>query len=100
YFHYVYFNVARIIYLQADNVFPTVILIPSIVAGKLTLGLMSQITNVFSQVQSSFQYLVNSWTTIIELLSIYKRLRAFEATIHDEPLPSTDRGDLETVPSA
>ncbi|MBQ0709487.1 MULTISPECIES: peptide antibiotic transporter SbmA [unclassified Ochrobactrum] len=100
YFHYVYFNVARIIYLQADNVFPTVILIPSIVAGKLTLGLMSQITNVFSQVQGSFQYLVNSWTTIIELLSIYKRLRAFEATIRDEPLPSLDRENLETAPSA
>ncbi len=73
---------------------------PSIVAGKLTLGLMNQIINVFSQVQESFQYLVKSWTTIIELLSIYKRLRAFEATIHDEPLPSADRGNLETVPSA
>ncbi|MEL4070490.1 peptide antibiotic transporter SbmA [Ochrobactrum sp. GPK 3] len=96
YFHYVYFNVARILYLQADNIFPTVILIPSIVAGKLTLGLMSQISNVFSQVQGSFQYLVNSWTTIIELLSIYKRLRAFEATIHGEPLPSLDRENLET----
>ncbi|MBA8837429.1 peptide/bleomycin uptake transporter [Ochrobactrum sp. RH2CCR150] len=96
YFHYVYFNVARILYLQADNVFPTIILIPSIVAGKLTLGLMNQISNVFSQVQGSFQYLVNSWTTIIELLSIYKRLRAFEATIHGEPLPSLDRENLET----
>ncbi|MDH7784713.1 peptide/bleomycin uptake transporter [Ochrobactrum sp. 19YEA23] len=99
YFHYVYFNVARILYLQADNVFPTIILIPSIVAGKLTLGLMNQISNVFSQVQGSFQYLVNSWTTIIELLSIYKRLRAFEATIHGEPLPSLDRENLETPQS-
>jgi peptide/bleomycin uptake transporter len=99
YFHYVYFNVARILYIQADNVFPTVILIPSIVAGKLTLGLMNQISNVFSQVQGSFQYLVNSWTTIIELLSIYKRLRAFEATIHGEPLPSLDRENLETPQS-
>lgn len=96
YFHYVYFNVARIFYLQADNIFPTLILVPSIVAGKLTLGLMNQILNVFDQVRSSFQYLVNSWTTIIELLSIYKRLRAFEATIHGEPLPSLDRENLET----
>lgn len=99
YFHYVYFNVARIFYIQADNIFPTLILIPSIVAGKLTLGLMNQITNVFSQVQGSFQYLVNSWTTIIELLSIYKRLRAFEAVIHDEPLPSLDQVNLKTTPS-
>ena len=97
YFHYVYFNVARIFYIQADNIFPTLILIPSIVAGKLTLGLMNQITNVFSQVQGSFQYLVNSWTTIIELLSIYKRLRAFEAAIRDEPLPSFDQVNLQTT---
>ena len=60
-------------------------------AGKLTLGLMTQITNVFDQVRSSFQYLVNSWTTIVELLSIYKRLRTFEAALDDQPLPSIDR---------
>nr|WP_275982463.1 peptide antibiotic transporter SbmA [Ochrobactrum sp. BTU2] len=100
YFHYVYFNVARIFYIQADNIFPTLILVPSIVAGKLTLGLMNQITNVFSQVQGSFQYLVNSWTTIIELLSIYKRLRAFEAVIRGEPLPSLDQANLDATPSA
>jgi len=81
YFHYVYFNIARIFYLQADNIFPLIILVPSIVAGKLTLGLFSQITNAFDQVRNSFQYLVNSWTTVIELMSIYKRLRAFEQTL-------------------
>ena len=90
---------ARIFYLQADNIFPLIILIPSVVAGKLTLGLMSQISNVFDQVRGSFQYLVNSWTTIIELLSIYKRLRAFEATIDGDPLPAIDRENLETVPT-
>lgn len=94
YFHYVYFNVARIFYLQADNIFPLLLLIPSIVAGKLTLGLMSQISNVFDQVRSSFQYLVNSWTTIIELLSIYKRLRGFEAAIDGDPLPVLDQKNL------
>jgi len=91
YFHYMYFNVARIFYLQADNLFSLFVLVPSIIAGKLTLGLLTQITNVFDQVRSSFQYLVNSWTTIVELLSIYKRLRAFEAVLNQEPLPSLDR---------
>lgn len=91
YFHYMYFNLARLFYLQADNIFSLIVLIPSMVAGKLTLGLMTQIGNVFDQVRGSFQYLVNSWTTIIELLSIYKRLRAFESVIYDKPLPSIDR---------
>jgi peptide/bleomycin uptake transporter len=42
-------------------------------------------------VRGSFQYLVNSWTTIVDLLSIYKRLRSFEAAIYDEPLPAIDQ---------
>ncbi|EJN03058.1 peptide antibiotic transporter SbmA [Phyllobacterium sp. YR531] len=95
YFHYLYFNVARIFYLQADNIVFTLILIPSIAAGKLSLGLMTQIQNVFGQVSGSFQYLVNSWTVIVELISIYKRLRAFEAVIYDEPLPAIDQRYLE-----
>ena len=91
YFHYMYFNVARIFYLQLDNVFGYVVLAPSIVAGAITLGLMNQILNALGQVRNSFQYLVNSWTTVVELLSIYKRLRAFEATIHGGDLPGIDR---------
>jgi peptide/bleomycin uptake transporter len=96
YFHYMYFNVARIFYLQIDNVFGYVILAPAIIAGAITLGLMNQILNALGQVRNSFQYLVNSWTTVVELLSIYKRLRAFEATIHGEDLPSIDQEFLAT----
>lgn len=81
YFHYMYFNIGRIIYIQVDNIFPYLVLAPTIVAGKITLGLLNQILNAFDQVRSSFQYLVNSWTTIVELLSVYKRLRSFETTI-------------------
>ncbi|HEU5019032.1 MAG TPA: peptide antibiotic transporter SbmA [Pseudolabrys sp.] len=94
YLHYMYFNIARIAYLQADVIFPMIILGPTIVAGVITLGVMNQILNAFEQVRSSFQYLVNSWTTIVELLSIYKRLRSFEATIYGEPLPDFDKRDL------
>jgi peptide/bleomycin uptake transporter len=83
-----YFNIARIFYLQTDNIFPYIILAPSIVAGKITLGLMQQVLNAFEQVRSSFQYLVNSWTTIVELLSVYKRLRTFERVIHGEAAPT------------
>jgi peptide/bleomycin uptake transporter len=90
YFHYMYFNVARILYLQTDNIFPYIVLAPTIVAGKITLGPLQQILNAFAQVRSSFQYLVNSWPTIVELLSIYKRLRGLDATIRGEPLPDLD----------
>ena len=97
YFHYMYFNVARILYLQTDNIFPYVVLAPTIVVGAITLGAMNQILNAFEQVRSSFQYLVNSWTTIVELLSIYKRLRAFEAAIEGAPLDAIEQVAPSTV---
>ncbi len=95
YFHYMYFNVARILYLQTDSIFPYLILAPTIVAGKITFGTLRQILNAFDQVRSSFQYLVKSWTTSVELLSIYKRLRGLDAAITGEPLPDIDRRYLE-----
>lgn len=95
YFHYVYFNVVRYTYLQANNIFSLLILGPSIVAGTITLGLLNQISYAFSQVTGSFQFLVNSWPTIVELLSVHKRLRAFEATLEGAPLPDIDRHYLE-----
>jgi len=90
YLHFMYFNIGRFIYINADTVFSYVLLAPTIIAGKITLGSMNQILNAFAQVRTSFQYLVNSWSTIVDLLSIYQRLRGFEARIHDEPLPSIE----------
>jgi peptide/bleomycin uptake transporter len=90
YLNFLYFNVGRIVYLQTDVVFPYILLAPTIVAGKITLGSMNQILNAFTQVRTSFQYLVNSWSTIVELISIYQRLRGFEAKILGEPLPSIE----------
>lgn len=95
YFHYVYFNVVRYLYLQLNTIFALFLMVPSMIAGALTLGLINQINSAFSQVTSSFQYLVTSWSTIVELLSVHKRLRAFEATINGEPLPDIDQRYLE-----
>ncbi len=90
YLNFMYFNVGRIVYLQADVIFPYILLAPTIIAGRITLGAMNQILNAFSQVRTSFQYLVTSWSTIVELISIYQRLRGFEAKLHGEPLPSIE----------
>ena len=91
YFHYAYFNLFRYLYLQADNVIVYIFLIPTIVSGRITLGIMNQILRAFMQVANSFQFLVNSWTTIIDLISVYKRLQAFEASIYDRELPKIDQ---------
>jgi peptide/bleomycin uptake transporter len=82
YFHYLYFDVAKWSYLQFGVLVPYIALAPTIVAGALTLGAMQQIVRAFGRVETSFQYLVNSWTDIVELISVFKRLRAFEEQIN------------------
>ena len=91
YFHYAYFNIARSFYLQADNIYGYFILVPTLVAGKITLGIMQQILTAFGQVSSAFQLLIYSWPTIVELLSIHKRLKAFDNALYDKPLPAIDQ---------
>lgn len=81
YFHYMYFNVARFLYLQGANFIPLIALGPSIVTGAITFGILQQVFNAFGRVENSFQYLANSWTQIIRLMSVYQRLRKFEAAI-------------------
>ena len=82
YKHYLYFDIAKWSYLQFGVIVPYIMMGPTIVAGIITLGVLQQILRAFDRVESSFQFLVNSWGTIVELISIYKRLRAFEMEIH------------------
>ncbi|MEO9275604.1 peptide antibiotic transporter SbmA [Marinomonas sp. 5E14-1] len=83
YANYLYFNIVRYGYLNVGQFVPLIVLAPSIIAGAFTLGVMQRVMNAFNQVENSFQYLINSWTTIVELLSIYKRLKAFEMAINE-----------------
>ena len=78
FFHYLYFDIGKWSYLQFGVLVPYIVLGPSIVAGAFTLGVMQQIIRAFGKVENSFQFLVNSWTTIVELISVWKRLSEFE----------------------
>jgi peptide/bleomycin uptake transporter len=92
YLRYLYFNIGRIAYLQANVLSAYVFLAPAIVAGVVTLGVMQQIIRAFGRVEGSMQYLLKAWPTIIELASVYKRLREFE-----DKLKSTE--EIETIES-
>ena len=91
YLRYLYFNIGRIAYLQANVLSAYVLLAPAIVTGVVTLGVMQQIIRAFGRVEGSMQYLLKAWPTIIELLSVYKRLREFERRIQE-----AESGALET----
>ncbi|TFZ04103.1 peptide antibiotic transporter SbmA [Ramlibacter humi] len=87
FFHYLYFDVAKWSYLQVGVLVPYAALGPTLVGGVVTLGVMQQIVRAFGRVESAFQFLVLSWSTIVELMSVYKRLRAFEHQIEAGPPP-------------
>lgn len=93
YLHYFYFNIARYAYLQIANFVPLVAMGPSILTGALTLGLFQQINNAFSQVEDSFKFLASSWTTIIDLISVFKRLRLFEKSVPQDAQMAYDMDD-------
>ena len=95
FFHYLYFDVAKISYLQAGVLVPYVALGPTIAAGAITLGVMQQIVRAFGRVESSLQFLVRSWPTIVELISIYKRLRSFEAILQGQDMPHWENQKID-----
>jgi|TARA_R110000850_G_scaffold22130_1_gene64563 peptide/bleomycin uptake transporter len=83
YARYAVFNVARLSCLQANVLVGYVVLAPAIVSGAITLGVMQQIIRAFGRVEGSMMYIFKSWPTIIELLSVYKRLNEFEKEINN-----------------
>ena len=87
YFHYTYFNLARYGYLNLVGYVPLLTMAPTILAGGLTMGVYQQVQIAFGQVSSSFQFFARAWTTIVELQSVYLRLRLFESFIPKDQEP-------------
>jgi len=83
---YLYFDIARMAYLQTNVLSAYVFLAPAIVAGVVTLGVMQQIIRAFNKVEGSMQYILKAWPAIIELASVYKRLREFESQINSKDI--------------
>lgn len=88
YFHYLYFDVAKYSYIQVGVIVPMIAIGPSVVAGAITFGVIQKVLGAFDQVTGSLQYLALSWSTIVELQSIYQRLRAFEREIQADAPPA------------
>ncbi|MGH1599939.1 putative transporter [Campylobacter majalis] len=80
--HYGYFDLWLISFSQLMTIVPLIIMGPGLFTGLITLGIMMQVNNAFSQVRNSFSVFLNNWTTITELRSIHKRLKEFEQNIN------------------
>lgn len=98
YWHYTYFNVARYFYIQAATFLPYLAMGPAVIKAVITFGLFQQILTAFGQVSASFRFFASSWTTIVNLLSVYRRLRLFEASIPREIDAASLTRDLTPAP--
>lgn len=84
--HYGYFDMWLNLYSQCMVIVPFVIMGPNLFTGAITLGVMMQVSNAFSEVRASFSVFLYNWTTITELRSIWKRLHEFEANLDKHQL--------------
>ena len=82
YFHYLYFNTVKWSYFQGMVIVPYLALAPTIVSGAITLGFVQQITKSIWQSRGFIAVLSKSWATIVELISVWKRLREFERNLN------------------
>nr|WP_246547292.1 ABC transporter ATP-binding protein/permease [Ancylobacter defluvii] len=65
-------------YGQFSNVFPFIVVAPAYFAGTIQLGQLMQTSSAFGQVQGSFSFFVNAYTTLAEWKAVVDRLIGFE----------------------
>ena len=79
--HYGYFDIWLNAYDQCMVIVPYLIMAPGLFTGVITLGILIQVSNAFSQVHGSLALFIHNWTTITELRSIWQRLHEFERNL-------------------
>lgn len=85
YNHYAYFDFWTSGYGQYMIILPFMAAGPSLVIGLITLGTFTKITENFVRVNTACSFLIDNWTEVTELRSIFKRLSEFERNLdcHD-----------------
>lgn len=81
YLHYGYFDLWSNLYGQLTSLAPLIMVGPGMFTGAVTFGLLNQVSDAYGRVDSAFGLILNNWTTLTELRSIWKRLHEFEANL-------------------
>lgn len=81
YLHYGYFDAWANLYSQFTTILPLLMMGPGVFTGAVTFGVLNQASNAYDRVDTAFRVILDRWTTITELRSIWKRLHEFEANL-------------------
>ncbi len=90
---YLWFDSCSSAYSKYSELTVYIFMSPTILQAAITLGVLKQITSSYSKVESSLRFLIRRWSSCVELMSIYKRLRAFESQIES----FSKQEDLQTT---
>jgi len=81
YAHYGYFDLWANLYSQITLLTPLVMIGPGMMAGAVTFGTFQQVSNAYNRVDGAFSIILDNWTVLTELRSIWKRLHEFEVNL-------------------
>jgi peptide/bleomycin uptake transporter len=81
YLHYGYFDLWSNLYGQVSSLAPLLMVGPGMFTGAVTFGLLQQVSDAYGRVDGAFGLILNNWTTLTELRSIWKRLHEFEENL-------------------
>ncbi|HUV32020.1 MAG TPA: SbmA/BacA-like family transporter, partial [Devosiaceae bacterium] len=81
YLHYGYFDLWAILYSQVTSVASLLMIAPGMFTGAVTFGILTQVSNAYGRVDGAFSIVLDNWTTLTELRSIWKRLHEFERNL-------------------
>lgn len=97
YMHYGYFDLWANLYGQVTSLTPLLMMGPGMFTGAVTFGLLTQVSNAYSRVDGSFGIILDNWTTLTELRSIWMRLHEFERNL-DRYNTGSDVGAPDATP--
>lgn len=81
YLHYGYFDLWSNLYSQVTSLAPLLMIGPGMFTGAVTFGVLQQVSDAYTRVDGAFGLILNNWTTLTELRSIWKRLHEFEENL-------------------
>lgn len=68
-------------YYQADVVVPYILIAPFYFAGKIQLGVMTQVAGAFGRVSTALSFFIGSYTAIAAYKAVIDRLTSFDVAI-------------------
>jgi peptide/bleomycin uptake transporter len=60
-----------------------IVLAPAYFDQLITLGVLFQVLNAFGRVENSMGFFINRWTTIVDFLSVIRRIREFNVKLDE-----------------